>query len=264
MRAAALAVALALAAPAGADPERPPILRDVAFTQRIGASVPLDLEFRDEGGRPVPLGTFFHGRPVVLVPAYYECPMLCTLVLNGVTSALRALAFDVGREFDVVTFSFNPNETSAEAAAKKETYLADYRRPGAAAGWHFLVGDAEPIRRLTEAIGFRYAYDPAQRQYAHASGIVVLTPDGRIARYFFGVEFPPRDLRLALVEASAGRLGSPIDQLLLFCFHYDPTTGRYGGVALGAMRIAGAATAIALGAFVALMVRRERRAARAA
>jgi protein SCO1/2 len=253
-----LAALLFCAAASVADEGRPPILRDVGFDQRIGEQVPLDLVFHDEQGEAVALGDYFGRRPVVLVPAYYRCPMLCTVVLNGVTSALRALAFDVGREFDVVTFSFDPTETSALAAAKKEQYLGQYRRPGAASGWHFLVGDEAAIHRLTEAIGFRFAYDEAQRQYAHASGIVVLTPEGRVSRYFFGVEYAPKDLRLALVEASEHRIGSFVDQLLLFCFHYDPATGRYSRVALDVLRAGGAATLLALVAGVALMLRRER------
>ena len=257
-RSTALLVAgLALAAPARAATERPPILRQVGFDQRLGVRVPLDAEFRDETGRVVTLGSLVHDKPVLLVPAYYRCPMLCTLVLGGVVSALRALPFDVGREFRVVTFSFDPREGSDLAAAKKASLLAEYRRPGAAEGWHALTGDDVAIRRLTEAIGFRYAFDTASEQYAHASGIVVLTPEGTISHYFYGVEFPPRDLRLALVEAADARIGSPIDQLLLFCFHYDPATGRYGKVALGAVRAAGVLTLLALAVGVGLALRRE-------
>jgi protein SCO1/2 len=243
--------------PVAADPARPAILRDVTFTQRLGEAVPLDLPFRDEAGAPVTLRDYFGSKPVLLVPAYYECPMLCTLVLNGVVSALRTLPFDVGNQFTVVTFSFNPADSPALAAAKKATYLGEYRRPGAAAGWHFLTGDEPAIRRLSEAIGFHYAYDPAQKQYAHAAGIVVLTPDGHLARYFFGVEFSPRDLRLALVEAADRRIGTMVDALLLFCFHYDPAMGRYSAIALNAVRLAGLATLLALASFVVLMLRRE-------
>jgi protein SCO1 len=251
-----LAGLLGATAHAAAD-EKPDILRNVGFDQRLGAQVPLDLAFRDETGSPVKLGDYLGDKPVLLVPAYYECPMLCTIVLNGVTSALRALPFDVGREFRVVTFSFNPHETSELAAAKKATYIEDYRRPGAAAGWHFLTGDEPSIAALTQAIGFRYAWDEASKQYAHASGIVVLTPGGRISHYFFGVEFSPRDLRLALVEASGERIGSLVDQLLLFCFHYDPATGRYSRVALNAVRAGGVLTLAALVGFVVLMLRRD-------
>jgi protein SCO1/2 len=257
--AAAFAVVLGLAGalPPAAAEERPPILRDVGFDQRLGQPVPLDLPFRDESGQPVTLRRYFGDRPVLLVPAYYTCPMLCTLVLNGVVRALRALPFDVGKEFTVVTFSFDPRDTSAGAAAKKETYLREYRRPGAEEGWHFLVGDEDAIRRLTQAIGFRYAFDPVQKQYAHASGIVVLTPEGRVARYFFGVEFSPRDVRLGLVEASANKIGTAVDQLLLFCFHYDPATGTYSALALDAIRLGGLVTLVGLGAFIALALRHD-------
>jgi protein SCO1/2 len=238
--------------------DRPAALRDVGIDQKIGARLPLAARFRDEDGDVVRLGDFFGDKPVLLVPAYYECPMLCTLVLNGVTSALRALSFDVGDDFTVVTFSFDPRETPALARAKRDAHLREYRRPGAEAGWHFLTGDEADIRRLTEAIGFRYAFDPAVGEYAHASGIVVATPDGTVARYFFGVEYAPRDLRLALVEASERRLGSVVDQLLLFCFRYDPHAGRYSGVAMGAVRAGGAVTLVALLSFLAVSVRRER------
>jgi protein SCO1/2 len=263
-----LLVTLALLAAMGpgaraarADAERPDILRDVGFDQRLGAQVPLDLPFRDETDHTVTLREYLGDKPVVLVPAYYECPMLCTLVLNGVVSALRALPFDVGKEFRVVTVSFNPHETSALAAAKKATYLGEYRRPGADAGWHFLVGDEASIGPLMQAIGFRYTWDAAASQYAHAAGLVVLTPGGRVSHYFYGVEFAPRDLRLALVEASGERIGSVVDQLLLFCFHYDPATGRYSRVALNAVRAGGVLTLVALGLFIWVSLRRDRRTA---
>ena len=254
----ALLLALTGAAVVRAETGLPDILRDVGFDQRLGEQVPLDLPFRDEAGRTVTLREYLGDKPVLLVPAYYECPMLCTLVLNGVVSALRALPFDIGREFRVVTVSFNPTETSELAAAKKANYLTQYRRPGADAGWHFLVGDETSIRPLLASIGFRYAWDEAAKQYAHASGVVVLTPAGRVSHYFYGVEFPPRDLRLAFVEASNERIGSVVDQLLLFCFHYDPVTGRYSQVALNAVRLGGVLTMLALGTFVFLMLRRDR------
>jgi len=261
---------LALAAPHAASSEsvgsesvradaRPAVLDRVAFEQRIGQAVPLDAGFRDEAGHPVRLGEYLRDKPVLLVPAYYECPMLCTLVLGGVVSALRALPFDVGRELTVVVFSISPTETSVQAAAKKEEILAKYRRPDTAGGWHFLTGDEDAIRAVADAIGFRYTRDPASGQYAHASGIVLLTPAGRISHYFYGVEYAPRDLRLALVEAADGRIGSPIDQLLLYCFQYDPATGRYSRVALGAIRIGGLATIVLLGGFIAIMLRRDAR-----
>jgi protein SCO1/2 len=242
-----------------AGASRPAALRDVGFDQHVGAHLPLAVTFTDENGRAIRLGDYFGTTPVLLVPAYAHCPMLCPLVQSGVRSALRALALDVGKDFRVVSFSFDPAETVADAAARKAAALADYRRPGAEAGWHFLTGEPTAIRALTDAIGFRYAWDDASKQFAHASGVVVATPDGTIARYFFGVEFAPKDLRLALVEASAGRIGSIVDQLLLFCFHYDPETGRYTRVAMGAMQIGGAATVLALAAFVGVMLRRDAR-----
>ena len=192
------------------------------------------------------------------MPAYYTCPMLCTLVLNAVVSALRALPFDVGNQFNVVTFSFDPNDGPEAAAAKRSTYLGEYRRPGAGREWHFLPGDAASIAALTDAIGFHATYDEAHHQYAHASGIVLLTPTGRVTRYFFGVEFAPRDLRLGIVEASAEKIGTVVDQLLLFCFHYDPATGRYSRLALDAVRAGGVLTLAALASAIAWWLRRER------
>jgi len=249
----------AVGQPAAAQPEA---LRGVGIDQRLDQQVPLDLVFNDENGRAVTLGSLLHGKPVILNLVYYRCPMLCTLVLNGLLSAMKALPFDAGKEFDVFTVSFDPEDTPALAAQKKATYLEQYRRPGAAEGWHFLVGDETSIRPLMEAIGFRYAWDPEARQYAHASGLVVLTPGGRLSHYFYGVEFAPRDLRLALVEASSERIGSVVDQLLLFCFHYDPATGRYSRVALNAVRAGGILTLAALGAFLVVMLRRDRAQAR--
>ncbi|GIW44196.1 MAG: electron transporter SenC [Candidatus Binatia bacterium] len=236
-----------------------PVLERVDFEQRLGTPVPLDAVFRDETGQPVRLGDYFQSKPVILTLSYYECPMLCTLVLNGLTSALRALRFDLGKEFVAVNVSFNPRESHELAAAKKATYLKEYRRPGAEAGWHFLTGDEDAIRRLTEAVGFRYAWDERNQQYAHATGLVVLTPTGRIARYFYGVEFSPRDLRFALIEAAEGKIGSPVDKLLLYCFHYDPATGRYSALALNSVRVGGALTLVALVTFIVVMLRRERR-----
>jgi protein SCO1/2 len=261
------ALLLALVTPARGDTARPPILRDVDFAQQIGTQLPLDTPLRDEQGRAVTLRDFFAaGQPVVLVPAYYRCPQLCGLVQNGLASALRGLPLDVGRDFQVVTFSFDPSEPSELAARKKAAMLDAYRRRGADAGFHFLTGDAEGVRRLTDAIGFRYAYDDVRREFAHASGLVVATPGGVVSHYLYGVEFAPRDLKLALVEASAGKLGSAVDRLMLFCFMYDPATGRYSRLALGAVRAGGAATVLLLVAGIALLLRREagRRRARVA
>ena len=267
-RGAAIAALIALLVPIGAHADspapglpasvRPEALRDVGFDQRLDESIPLDLTFRDEAGRPVTLGSLFRGRPVILNLAYYRCPMLCTLVLNGLLSSMRALPFDVGKEFDVLTVSFDPEDTPEQATQKKATYLGEYRRPGADAGWHFLTGDAASIEALARAVGFRYHYDPDRKEFAHAAGIAVLTPAGRIARYFFGVEFSPRDLKFGLMEAAEGRIGSPIDQLLLFCFHYDPSSGRYTTAVLTVVRAGGVLTLLILAAFIAWAVRRER------
>jgi len=206
----------------------------------------------------VRLGDFFGEKPVVLSLVYYECPMLCTLSLNGLVSAMDVLTFDAGDEYEVVTLSFEPKETPELARAKKSGYLERYAREGAADGWHFLTGDEDQIRRVTEAVGFRYAWDAETQQYAHPSGILVITPQGRIARYLYGIEYAPKDLRLALVEASEEEIGSPIDQVLLFCYQYDPTTGRYGAAAINLLRAAGVLTVLALGGFWAVMFRRER------
>jgi protein SCO1 len=241
---------------------RPSALREVGFDQRLGERLPLDLAFRDETGREVRLGDYFGQRPVVLSLVYYECPMLCTLTLNGLVSAMGVLPWTPGQEFELVTVSFDPRETPAQAAAKKKAYLARYKRPEAAAGWHFLTGDEPALRALTKAVGFRYAWDGPSQQFAHPAGLVVATPDGRMARYLFGVEYAPKDLRLALVEASEGKVGSPVDQLLLFCYQYDPATGRYGAVLMRVMRLGGVLTLLALGTFFVISLRKERAQAR--
>jgi protein SCO1/2 len=253
---------LALGNVAHAEAVLPPPLRGVGFDQRLGAQVPPDLMFRDEAGRAVRLGDYFDGKPVILVLAYYKCPMLCTQVLNGLVRALLDVPLDVGKDFRVLTVSFDPRETPELAAAKKKTYLERYGRPGAEEGWHFLTGEEGPIHRLTEAVGFRYHYDARNDQFAHASGILVLTPAGKIARYFYDITYSPRDVRLALVEASENRIGSPVDKILLYCFHYDPIEGRYGPVVMTFVRLGGVLTVLALGAFMAVMWRQERRRAR--
>ncbi len=244
----------------GAPSSQPaPILQRVGIDQKLGASVPLDLAFRDEEGRAVRLGTYFGEKPVILSLVYYECPMLCTLILNGLVRSLRALSFTAGKEFTVLTVSFDPREGSELAAAKKQAYMRVYGRPEAERGWHFLTGEEAAIRRLTEAVGFRYAFDSETGQFAHASGIMVLTPQGRIARYFYGIEYAPRDLRLGLVEAAQGKIGSPVDQILLYCYHYDPKVGRYSLIVMNVLRLAGVATVLVLGGFLVVMFRRDRR-----
>ncbi|HZY84282.1 MAG TPA: SCO family protein [Gemmataceae bacterium] len=256
------ALALLAAEPTQPTSSLPPILREVGFDQRLNEQVPLDLEFRDEDGRAVRLADYFDGKPVVLVLAYYRCPKLCTEVLNGLVRAMLDVPFTAGREFNVLTVSFDPREQPELAAAKKHTYLQRYGRPGAERGWHFLTGDEAPIKRLTGAVGFRYTYDPRHDVYAHASGIMVLTPTGKISRYFYDVKYSPRDLRLGLVEASEGRVGSPVDAVLLYCFHYDPNEGKYGPVVINFVRAGGVLTLLALGAFAGVLWRRERLKAR--
>jgi len=228
----------------------PPMLKGVALNQKLNAQLPLDLELKDETGHAVHLGDYFGKKPVILTLVYYQCPMLCTYVLNGLVSSLRVLSFDVGKEFEIVTVSFDSRETASLAAAKKTHYLKEYNRPEAVNGWHFLTADQQAIDRLTRTVGFLYKYDPKQDQFAHASGIMVVTPQGRLARYFYGVEYPPRDLRLALVEASENKIGSLADQVLLFCFHYDPATGKYGAYALNLVRLGGIVTVLCLGFFI--------------
>lgn len=261
MRIAGTSVVLLFSAPAVAQPagERPPILREVGIDQRLNQQVPLNLPFRDEEGRAVRLGDYFGRRPVILALVYYECPMLCTQVLNGLVGALGVLSFDAGREFDVVAVSFDPEEGAHLARAKKQTYLERYGRPGAERGWHFLTGGQPAITELTRAVGFRYVYDERLDQFAHGAAVTVLTPSGVIARYFYGIEYAPRDLRLGLVEASANRIGSAADQVLLLCYHYDPASGRYGFVALTLVRIGGVVTVAAFGVFLILERRRVRR-----
>ena len=240
----------------------PAPLREIGFDQKIDQQLPLDVELRDEQGRQVRLGEYFGRRPVVLAFVYYDCPMLCTQVLSSMTSTFGVLALDPGKDFEIVVVSFDPRETPALAAEKKALYLDRFGRPGTEHGWHFLTGDEASVKRLTGAAGFRYAWDQQTGQFAHPAGVIVTTPDGRLARYLFGLEYGPRDLRFALVEASEGRVGTVVDSLLLYCYHYDPMTGRYGLVVMRALRVAGAATVLLLGAFIAVMVRRERRGAR--
>jgi protein SCO1/2 len=258
---AAVCFTLLSAAAAEAGNRVPPGLEKVGFDQRLNEQVPLDLVFADETGRQVALREYFGQRPVILVLAYYQCPMLCTQVLNGLVLGLRDVAFTPGKEFTVLTVSFDPRETPEIAGPKRTAYLNHYGRPGAEAGWHFLTGQQDAIERLTRAVGFRYAYDAKRDQFAHASGIMVLTPGGRISRYLYDVRYAPRDLRLALVEASQNKIGSPVDQIMLYCFHYDPTAGKYGAAVMNLVRLGGVLTMITLGVFMTLLFRRDRRSA---
>jgi protein SCO1/2 len=232
-------------------------LKAVRYDQRLGEQVPLDLPFRDDAGKPVRLGDYLGKRPAVLVLAYYRCPMLCDMVMQAAESGLKPLSLDPGKDFEVIVASIDPTDTPERAAMKKRDILERYSRPGSEGGWHFLSGDKPAIDRLAHAVGFQYVYDPAQQQYAHAAGIVLLTPAGKVSRYFFGIEYPPRDLRLGLVEASGNQIGSLVDQVLLYCFHYDPVIGRYSAITLRIMRLVAAAFAAGLVLFIVLLRRRE-------
>lgn len=240
------------------DNTRPAALRDVAFEQKLNRQVPLDLKFRDEAGTGVELGQYFGRKPVILNFVYYKCRDLCPLLLDGLTRTLRALSFEIGNQFEVVTISFDASDNAALAAAKKRDFVQRYGRPGAASGWHFLTGDEGAIEKLTRAVGFRYQYDPQTGEFGHATGIVLLTPEGKNSRYYYGIEFSPRDVRLGLIEAAANKIGSPIDQLLLFCYHYDPVTGKYGLLITNVIKLAGGVTVLLLGGFIFAMLRRER------
>lgn len=237
--------------------EMPGPLKAVGYDQRIGQQLPLDLELRDEAGRPARLGAFFGRRPVLLVLAYYHCPMLCDMVLQGVETSLKPLSLNPGRDFDVVVVSIDPAETPAQGRAKKIEILARYARPGTEGGWHFLTAPQASISRLASTVGFRYVYDAQRNQFAHAAGVVFVTPGGRVSRYLLGVEYPARDVRLALVESASGKLGSVVDQLLLYCFHYDPVVGRYSAATMNIVRLAGIATVLGIVLLIALLRRRE-------
>ena len=237
----------------------PKALQDVKIEQKLNEQLPLDLTFRNEQGETVRLGDYFGKKPVVLSLVYYQCPMLCNQVLNGMVTSFKVLNFKAGEEFEVVTVSFDPLETAELARAKKTSYvnyLPQAKRAAAAQGWHFLTGDQENIRRLTEAIGFHYYFDAATDQFAHGSAIYVATPQGKLSHYFYGIEYSPKDLRLSLVEASANKIGSPVDQLLLYCYHYDPATGKYGPVVMNMVRLGGIATLLAIGIMFVVMRRR--------
>src|SRR5579863_7833238 len=234
---------------------RPPRLENVGIEQHLDAQVSPDLTFRDETGKIVKLGDYFGRKPLILNLVYYNCTMLCGEALAGLSSAMRLVKFDLGNEFDVITVSFDPRETPAMAAAKKIDYVKRYGRPNAAAGWHFLTGQPESINALTKTVGFQYQYDAKSNQYAHATAIMVLTPQGRISRYFYGVDFPPKDLRMGLVEASQGKIGNAVDAVLLYCYHYDPETGKYGAMVANILRLAAAATILIMGVFLFILWR---------
>jgi protein SCO1/2 len=247
-----------LASPGASADTMPAALREIGFDQKLDQPLPLDTEFVDDAGARVRIGKYFGAKPVVLAFVYYECPMLCTQVMSSITGTLGVLPLDAGRDFELVLVSFDPRETPAQAASRKREFLERYKRPGAEAGWHFLTGDEASIKRLTQAAGFRYTWDEATQQFAHPAGIIIVTPDGRPARYLFGLDYGPRDVEFALVEASQGKVGSIAAQILLFCYHYDPMSGRYGFYVMRALRIAGVATVLAIVSFIFLMVRGEK------
>jgi protein SCO1/2 len=258
------ATVCASGAPGSPPPESPlplPPIKDVGFDQKLGDAIPLDLVFRDEAGKEVRLAQYFGKRPVVLSLVYFNCPMLCGMTTDGLVRSVRALRFDVGVDFEILSISFDPRETDEMASEKKRTVMAQYGRKSGPEGWHFLTGSAASVAALTSAVGFRYVWDAEQKQFAHATGITLLTPQGRIARYFFGIEYPAKDLRLALIEASEERIGNVVDQLLLLCYHYDPKAGRYTATVRNLVRGAGALTFVLLAGFVTIMLRRERAAA---
>jgi protein SCO1 len=236
---------------------RPELLKDVGIDQKLNHSIPLDLTFHDESGNAIKLSQYFGKKPVVLSLVYYNCPMLCTQVLNGLERSLSNVPMDIGKQFEVVTVSIDPTETPKLASAKRDLYTGIYGRPGAAEGWHFLTGDESQIKQLANEVGFRYAYDADSKQFAHASAIMILTPKGKIARYFYGIQYPSRDMRLGLVEASEGKISSPVDQVLLFCYHYDPVTGKYGLLISRVIQAGGLLTVLVIGILILALKRGE-------
>jgi protein SCO1 len=265
---AALAICLAAAFARAHDPQssppasdwRPPMLKTVGLEGKLGAEMPGFLPFRNDSGMTTALSRYYSGKPSILVFSYFDCPMLCPLVLESLARSLKPLALQAGRDFNVIVVSIDERDSAAAAREKKTHAINLYGRHDTSAGWHFLTGDHNSIARITQAAGFRYAYDEKSGQYAHAAALYVLTPKGEIARILYGVDFPSRDLRLALIEASQSRIGTPVDQILLYCYHYDPSTGKYGVAIMSLLRIAGSATVLALGGFIVAMLRRDRRA----
>jgi len=257
----AMALGIALASTSTARGDDPPgtTLGKVGFDQNLDAQLPLDLAFRDESGRSVRLGDYFGSKPVILTLVYHRCPMLCGEGMKGLARSLKPLKLSIGSEYDVVTVSIDPTESPELARAKKAAVVDRYGRPEAAEGWHFLTGDQASIAALARTVGFRYTYNPATKEYAHAAGLVIATPGGRIARYFYGIDFPSKDLQFGLIESSAGKIGSPIARLMLFCYDYDPATGKYTLAVVNLLRVIGTATAVVLASYVVLMIRRDRR-----
>jgi len=237
---------------------RPDLLKNVGIDQKLNEQVPLDLMFHDENGKTVQLSQYFGQKPVILSLVYFNCPMLCTQVLNGMEASMKGLAMDAGNQFNALSVSIDPSDKPVMAAVKQQMYVGMYGRPNAAQGWHFLTGDEQQIKKLADAAGFRYAYDPDSKQFAHASAIMILTPDGKISKYLYGIQYSPRDMRLGLVEASAGKIGTPVDSILLFCYHYDPNTGKYGLLISRLIQAGGLLTVLAIGIMMVVLFRRER------
>jgi protein SCO1 len=237
---------------------RPDLLKDVGIDQKLNQQVPLDLTFHDETGKSVRLSQYFGQKPVILSLVYFNCPMLCTQVLNGMEASMKGLPMDAGNQFNAISVSIDPSDKPVMAAVKQEMYVGMYGRPGGAQGWHFLTGGEDQIKKLANAVGFRYAYDPDSKQFAHASAIMVLTPDGKLSKYFYGIQYSPRDLRLGLVEASERKIGTPVDSILLFCYHYDPNTGKYGLLISRLIQTGGLLTVLAIGITMLVLFRRER------
>jgi protein SCO1/2 len=244
-----------------ADNKIPDELQGVGIAEHLGGAVSIqDLQFNNEKGEAVKLSSYFRkGHPVLLTLVYYQCPNLCGFLLNGLVTSLKSLDWTPGKQFDIVTVSINPKEGPALASAKKSAIIGSYGKPEAAEGWHFLTGDEAQIRRLADQVGFGYHYDDKELQYAHSSVIFALTPEGKISRYLYGIEFPQKDLRLAMLEASDGKIGTVVDRLLLFCYHYDPKTGKYSLIASRVMNAGGAGTVLIFGGYLAVFWRRQRK-----
>jgi protein SCO1/2 len=235
---------------------RPPGLKNVGIEQRLNEQLPLDLSFRDETGKTVQLADYFGKKPVILSLVYYRCPMLCSEVLAGLEGSLRSMSFSAGKEFNVLTVSFDPQDSPQTASEKKAAMLKSYKRAGAADGWHFLTGSQESIDALTKAAGFQYEYDPKSGQFAHTTAVMIVTPEGKIAQYYFGVEFPPTDLRLGLIQASQNQIGTLVDQVILYCYHYDPQAGKYGAIVSHILQLGGGLTVLSLGILLTVLIRR--------
>lgn len=252
------ALVFASAALADPAPQLPPKLREIGIDQHLGGQIPLDTQFLNEQGQSVKLGSFFHGKPVVLALVYYTCPMLCTRILSGVVSALKPLRLKADKDYEVVAISINPAETPEQAAAKRDLFSGEYSGYRGSPGWHFLVGQQDSITKVANAVGFHYKYDPETKMFIHASGIMVATPQGLLSRYFYGVQFSPKDLKLGLIESAGGTIGSPVDKVLLFCYHYDPNTGKYGAVVMNMLRVASVVTILLMALGFMFLMRRDR------